>query len=480
MSFFAQYPEFIDSDIRKSRSTTTVTAESLDKRCAALLPKWSIEGKSILDLGSCMGSFGHWALANGATHYTGVEIQSDFCDHSNRILGGHWDADKFEIINSDVLEFLRTTKNKYDIVVAAGVIHGYVDVVSLLKSICDVSTEYVVIESQECEEREAPTIQFKVYNMVSSNPAYPFSGWTSIISFNALRAVMNEYGYAMYGDRIYPEAILGSHDAYHDKIDSQLGDVYGLPVRYMVRYKKQHTNKNSLQYKIQNNKQERKQSFIKVNETVTIEKPVRWEFDQSVAQRFQDEATCNIPDYERVIDMCIDIADRKHDYDMTIVDVGSALGHTIEKFNNAGYKYVYGVESSQAMFDNSKYQAFIKISETFPTEWHPEFVMANWTLHFVNERKQYITDVYNSLKDNGVFVLSDKTPQSDLVKELYYDFKRSKGITDEYIYKKEEKLKGYMNLLPIDWYLDTLKEVGFNNVQIINSKFGFVTFYAEK
>lgn len=205
-----------------------------------------------------------------------------------------------------------------------------------------------------------------------------------------------------------------------------------------------------------------------------------WEFDDSVAKRFQSEAVNNIPDYERVISMCVDIARIRCNTESTIIDVGSALGHTIEKFNTAGYENVYGVEASQSMYDNSKYQVFIKVSDKFPSEWYADFIMANWTLHFVNDRKQYIEDVYNSLHRNGTFVLTDKTPQSYAIKELYYDFKRNNGVTDEYIYDKEQKLKGYMNLLPVTWYLDTLSEVGFTNIQIINSKFGFVTFYAEK
>lgn len=205
-----------------------------------------------------------------------------------------------------------------------------------------------------------------------------------------------------------------------------------------------------------------------------------WKFDESVADRFQYEAITNIPDYERVIDMCIEIAEQRCNKGSTIVDIGSALGYTIDKFNTHGYPYVYGIESSQAMINNSKHRAYVKLSETFPTELHPDFVMANWTLHFINERKRYIQDVYNSLSINGTFILSDKTKQTDAVRELYYDFKRSNGVTDEYIYEKEQKLKGYMNLMPVDWYLDTLAEVGFKNIQIINARFGFVTFYCEK
>jgi hypothetical protein len=132
------------------------------------------------------------------------------------------------------------------------------------------------------------------------------------------------------------------------------------------------------------------------------------------------------------------------------------------------------------MRDNSKFKSFIDLSETFPKDWRANFVMANWTLHFVDERKQYIEDIHKALRAGGSFVLSDKTPQSDDIKEMYYEFKRSNGVSDEYIYEKEKKLQGYMNLLPIDWYLDTLKDVGFTNIQIINSRFGFVTFYCEK
>jgi trans-aconitate methyltransferase len=205
-----------------------------------------------------------------------------------------------------------------------------------------------------------------------------------------------------------------------------------------------------------------------------------WQFDNELALRFQKEAETNIPDYERVIDLCIDIANLKFNKESTIVDVGSALGYTIDKFNQNGYSYVYGVESSQAMIDNSKQQAYIKLSDTFPTEWNPDFVMANWTLHFVDERKQYIDAIYNSLTENGALVITDKTTQTDEVKELYYNFKRNNGVSNEYIYEKEQKLKGYMNLLPVEWYVNTLKEVGFKSIQIINAKLGFVTFYAEK
>lgn len=204
-----------------------------------------------------------------------------------------------------------------------------------------------------------------------------------------------------------------------------------------------------------------------------------WEFDKSVADRFNQEAQQHIPDYDRVIDMCIDIARTKEfSSDINVVDVGSATGNTVDKFIKAGYVNTYGVESSQSMLDQSLHKERIILSDKFP-KMPCEFVMANWTLHFVKQRKEYIQDIYNNMTD-GVFILSDKTTQSETIKKLYYDFKRSNGITEEYIKNKEEMLKGYMSTLPTQWYIEALQEIGFTNVQIVNSNLGFVTFYCEK
>ena len=204
-----------------------------------------------------------------------------------------------------------------------------------------------------------------------------------------------------------------------------------------------------------------------------------WVFDQSVAGRFQQEAESNIPDYYRVIDMCLCIAQKKGFSDeINVIDIGSALGYTVNRFIEAGFPHTFGIESSLAMLDKSMHKDRIIISNIFP-KIPCEFVMANWTLHFIDDRKQYIQDIYDNMV-GGVFILSDKTIQTKEVKEMYYDFKLSNGVSIEYIMEKEHKLKGYMNLMSVDWYMNTLKEVGFKNIQIINAKLGFVTFYAEK
>lgn len=247
----------------------------------------------------------------------------------------------------------------------------------------------------------------------------------------------------------------------------------------MVRYVRANTVKKSLENRIKLNQVRAQENKIGIHKW-NVHKPEIWKFDDSVAKRFQQEALTNIPDYERVIDMCLEIVKSKYSKESTIVDIGSALGYTVDKLITSGFNNVIGIESSQSMIDNSKHKQSIILSETFPTDLFADVVLANWTLHFVVERKNYIQNIYNSLSDGGTFIISDKTSQTPEIKELYYDFKRANGVTDEYIYEKEQKLQGYMHPYPIEWYTETLKDIGFKNIQIINARLGFVTIYCEK
>ena len=81
-----------------------------------------------------------------------------------------------------------------------------------------------------------------------------------------------------------------------------------------------------------------------------------WEFNKEVAKRFQHEAATNIPDYERVVDLCYQIVSNNYSKDAKIVDVGSALGYTLHKFIRNGYTNVTGIETSDAMIEQSLYR----------------------------------------------------------------------------------------------------------------------------
>jgi tRNA (cmo5U34)-methyltransferase len=204
-----------------------------------------------------------------------------------------------------------------------------------------------------------------------------------------------------------------------------------------------------------------------------------WEFDDSVAKRFQHEAICHIPDYERVIDICLTYTDMNYSKEAFIIDIGSALGYTMDKFISAGYNNVYGIEISESMRNSSLHKERVYNPLFFPPTKLWDVIIMNWTLHFIENKVEYLKNIYSGLEDTGTFILSDKTVQSERIKEMYYRFKSENGVSDEYIKQKEIMLQDSMFIDRMDWYLDALEHVGFT-VEIINSKYGFHTFLCRK
>ena len=470
MNIFETASEFIDLDNRRNRNFADTTKESLTKKFNSQLPKRLIAGNSVLDLGSCLGAAGHYSLAVGASHYTGVEIQQYYIETSKELLSKYWSTDKFNIVQQDIEEFLDSyiaQHKKFDYVLASGLIYGFVDVISLIKKICKVARNTVVID----------TLTLPYYNKDENTGLIALTRRGEMIQADS--NVVNQY-YGI-GSRIDKKAldILMALNSFHDVEEVQIepftdskNDPYNSkqhffigdkgfqgPARFTVRYNRTDNGIISVQQQIQSSRK-----FDKA-----------WVFDDSVAERFQHEAETNIPDYHLVIDKCVNFANKHLQKTDKIIDVGSALGYTMDKLVDAGFTNVMGVDNSPAM--NSKNKHNVICDDALPDIKY-KLILMNWTLHFIQDKYSYLKDIYNKL-DNGHLILTDKTSQSETVKELYYDFKRSKGVSDEYIYQKEKNLAGIMHSVPVDWYLKSLREIGFT-VDIIHSDLGFITFLCAK
>ena len=207
-----------------------------------------------------------------------------------------------------------------------------------------------------------------------------------------------------------------------------------------------------------------------------------WKFDEDVAARFDEIARTNLPHYEIVIQKCLTVARAAFpDKESTkIIDVGSALGRTMEVFLAAGYKQVYGVDNSEAMLAKSRVQKNLILSETFPKEKGPfDIVIANWTLHFIadeQERKQYLLDIRKSLSAGGILILSEKMGSTPLVHGRYTEFKQGHGISDEAIAENTAAVSGVLVSLPLPWYVRALEEAGFKTIEMIDAEWCFNTF----
>lgn len=208
----------------------------------------------------------------------------------------------------------------------------------------------------------------------------------------------------------------------------------------------------------------------------------KWSFNiDDVVKNFQTIAKTNIPNYEVVIDKCIKIADTFLSKTSNIIDVGSSLGFTLKKFNNAGYINLYGVEKSKKMIENMLFKnATIFNSDVFPKELKFDMVLMNWVLHFILDRKKYLIDVFDSLNDGGIVILSEKIYSPKEFEKIYYEFKKENNISELEILEKKKKLQGVLITYPIEWYIETLKNIGFSDIQIIDADFCFNTLYARK
>jgi hypothetical protein len=196
--FFDDYTEFIELDIRNKRNIFPVTSETLTRRCESLLPKQLIENKTVLDLGSALGAMGMWSLKNGASHYCGVEIQEFYRENSKELLSKHFN-------NFQIFKEIDEVNEQYDVVLAAGYIHGFLDPFSILEKICKLSKKYVVLETM-VSGGSSLTIELQKVNMIDTkNDTKKTSGYSGMPSKPCLDLIMSFNGFKIQKQNIIPD-----------------------------------------------------------------------------------------------------------------------------------------------------------------------------------------------------------------------------------------------------------------------------------
>lgn len=127
-TFYQNYPEFIDTDPRTDRPADwgyAISADMMESRHLCMLPPDTLKDKSVLDLGSCVGYTGAWALHNGASRYCGVEFSEDFVELSRENLKKHFSNKNWSIEHQSIEDFFKSNSEKFDIVIASGIIYSF-------------------------------------------------------------------------------------------------------------------------------------------------------------------------------------------------------------------------------------------------------------------------------------------------------------------------------------------------------------------
>ena len=239
-----------------------------------------------------------------------------------------------------------------------------------------------------------------------------------------------------------------------------------------------------------------------------VEPKEKWEFDEAVADCFDNMLERSIPQYDVmrkcVTELAYDVinADVKKET-FQILDLGCSNGLMLESlYNKFGYctsgKFI-GVDVSGPMLQKAKYKFLDQIIDNkvsiencdlridFPDGIF-DIITSILTLQFIpiDYRQDIIQRVYDSLSHkNGCFLMVEKvlgnTAQlNKLFVNNYYKLKSDNEYSQEQIERKRLSLEGVLVPVTNDWNIQLLKQAGFRQVDVFWRWMNFVGYIAIK
>ncbi len=202
-----------------------------------------------------------------------------------------------------------------------------------------------------------------------------------------------------------------------------------------------------------------------------------WNFKKKTVRTFDKHIFQSIPHYKMFHKSIVELS-RYHIRDnSTIIDIGTSTGTLLKslykKYNNKTRQFV-GVDIEKAMIKECKKRYknynidFIKADAIKIDYKNASIITIVLLLQFMTkkERLNLLEKIYKEIDyDSCVFIVEKivtrDTRLHDAYSDLYYDFKRAKGLSDKEILDKNVALRGVMKLLDINEIENILKEIGF-------------------
>lgn len=214
----------------------------------------------------------------------------------------------------------------------------------------------------------------------------------------------------------------------------------------------------------------------------------KWKFDEEVTAVFPDMISRSIPGYGSMRDSVVRVVQQflsREESNLSLLDIGCSRGDTIyevlDSLDTGVEINCVGVDSSEDMvlyaehlfrdWDNVNFVCSdIMDVDIMPGKY--KVITSVLTAQFIplDVRQEFYKSVHDGLSYNGVFVVVEKilgeTPTSQgFLVDIYHNFKRDSGYTDEQIEQKRKALQGVLVLLRASENEAMLKDAGFSNVQ---------------
>jgi tRNA (cmo5U34)-methyltransferase len=222
-----------------------------------------------------------------------------------------------------------------------------------------------------------------------------------------------------------------------------------------------------------------------------------FEFNETVADVFQDMISRSVPGYALLLRMIGLYADIFIQPGSRVFDLGCSLGEaTLVIADRAG-----AIDCEIVAVDNSA--AMINKCEQLPDspnkiKWRCEdirqteiskasMVVLNLTLQFLppEERPALLHKIFQGLNPGGVLVLSEKVVFADVTEnermvQLYQGFKKTMGYSDLEISQKRNALENVLIPDSEQQHLQRLDDAGFGEIYQCFRSFNFISYLAIK
>lgn len=218
-----------------------------------------------------------------------------------------------------------------------------------------------------------------------------------------------------------------------------------------------------------------------------VEPKEKWEFDEAVADVFENMLERSIPDYANMRDLTVKLCDSlllKDKRDFTLLDIGCSDGLNVDKF-----VYKYGsrgkytlIDCSEAMLNKCriKFHSYVAnnmmrilnmdLRKEFPIGYY-DVITSILTILFtpIQYRQTIVQNIYDNLSAGGVFifvekVLGNSAKIDNALVDNYYKMKHDNGYSYDQIERKRLSLEGVQVPVTSAWNIDLLKQAGFRQI----------------
>ncbi len=235
----------------------------------------------------------------------------------------------------------------------------------------------------------------------------------------------------------------------------------------------------------------------------TVARASDFEFNEEVAQVFDDMLARSIPFYLEQQGLIQEIARRFWVPGTRVYDLGCSTATTLSLLaKTLGAKArLVGYDSSPPMLEKAREKVDAAgVGKQIDLHFgdlngdlssleleNASVVTLCWTLQFVRplQRDRLIRWIYDGLVDGGVLIACEKilTNDSNMNRffiEFYYDYKKRNGYSDDEILRKRESLENVLVPYRVDENFDLFRRNGFATAETFFQWYNFAGFLCVK